>query len=96
MIPYYKLIVGGTNGERFIDFLKSLYSQAKQSIGQKLVYYLDNATCHHYKLLKEFIVINNIHVIYGVVYISEYNMSECVFNTIKTTYYSMIIKNEYY
>jgi hypothetical protein len=29
MIPYYKLIIGDTYGERFIDFFKCLYSQVE-------------------------------------------------------------------
>jgi transposase len=85
---------GGANGQRFYDFFQCLTNDVRQKIGSKVVYYLDNGSCHDYKILKQYIRLNKIHVVFGVPYICSYNMAEYVFGYIKRTYYLRIVNKE--
>jgi hypothetical protein len=88
------MIKGGANGQRFLEFFKGLYYEVRKKIGLKVVYYLDNCSCHHYLVLKNYININCIHVIFGVPYLSFFNMTEYAFGIIKNCYYNRIMITE--
>ena len=45
---------------------------------------MDNARIHHNKILKEYMMNNNINSIYNIPYSPEYNPIEKIFNTLKT------------
>ena len=93
-IIYYKLMKRSMNGDKFTEFFKAVYFTTIKKYGKRIVFYLDNAPCHHYKKLKEFARLNAIHILYGVPYLCCYNMSEYVFSILKKTYYSKVILNE--
>ena len=54
---------------------------------------MDNARIHHNKILKEYMMNNNINSIYNILYSPKYNPIKKIFNTLKTTIRNNKINN---
>ena len=53
-----------------------------------IIFYLDNASYHHSKLLIDFLVKNIMIVIYGPPYSPEFNWVELIYSYLKGKYYN--------
>jgi hypothetical protein len=93
-ILLFRIVEGGFNGVKFLDYFADLYKKAKHTYGNKVVFYLDNAPIHHCRVFKEYVWLNTVKVIYGVPYMCLYNLSEYVFCQIKNKVYSELFMNK--
>ena len=81
-IIHNKIIKNSCNGDIFFDYIKELIKKLPKDKHWFII--LDNASIHHYKIIKEYINnINNVSFIYNVPYSPETNPIEHVFNDFK-------------
>ena len=87
-----------TNQDIFLDFLKETYTKIlnsnennKKIIQNKFAFYLDNATYHCTKSIRDYAIVNKIKLLYATPYKCLYNMAEYIFEDLKSVYYNAIL-----
>lgn len=77
---------------KVMDEIRSDSMLKKQFENNNIIFYLDNASYHHSKILIDFFVKNRMRIIYGPPYSPEFNLVELIFSYLKGKYYNSICK----
>ena len=77
---------------KVMDEIRSDSMLKKQFENNNIIFYLDNASYHHSKILIDFFVKNRMRIIYGPPYFPKFNLVELIFSYLKGKYYNSIYK----
>ncbi len=96
-IVRHKILDTYTNSENFIEFLEEILktracTEVNLVTGRKkrFLLYLDNASIHVSKKVKEFLTKEGVEVIYGVPFTPQFNIIEKFFEDIKIAFYDRL------
>ena len=84
-LEYLETHMGAINSELFVDFVKRIVNQRKQS---KVALFMDNAKFHVSKYTKEALADLPVKVILNVAYCPQYNPIEGCFSVVKRNFKS--------
>ncbi len=90
---HYKLLQDNVNSDNFKVFIEEMITKMNQDEKKMHVIILDNCTSHLTENIFEVFHSNNIKVLFGVPYLSKWNMIENVFRFIKNYTYKRLYKN---